>query len=203
MNKTSVKQKDFSVIVLAAGKSERVGYPKLLLKYDECNTFIEHIIKEFSHFGAKEIIAVVNTASEGSLRRHQVKLSANVKLTINKHPEWHRFYSLKLGAKSLTENRSVFVHNVDNPFVNYEVLDELIGSADKADYLSPEYDRKGGHPFLISGKIIQDLKDSESNQMHLKEFLNQYSALKVPVKDKNILVNINTLEEYRKYFKKN
>lgn len=143
---------------MAAGKSERVGYPKLLLKYNEYNTFIEHIIKAYSRFGAKEIIAVVNTASEGSLRKHQVKLSANVKLTINKHPEWHRFYSLKLGAKSLTENHSVFVHNVDNPFVNYEVLDELIGSADKADYISPEFDKKGGHPFLISGKIIQDLK---------------------------------------------
>ncbi len=197
----NIIEKDFSVIVLAAGKSERVGYPKLLLKYDEQNTFIEQILKEYNQHGAKELIVVVNAASEDSIRKHKIKLPANVNLTINKHLEWHRFYSLKLGATSLQEIHPVLVHNVDNPFVTYEVLNELIGSADKADYLSPEYDKKGGHPFLISGKVIQDLKDSESNQMHLKKFLNQYSALKIPVKNENILVNINTLEEYRKYFK--
>ena len=201
MNKINKIEKDFSVIILAAGKSERVGFPKLLLKFDDYNTFLEHIIKKYKELGAKEIIVVVNAISEESIRKHRIKLSENIKLTINEHPEWHRFYSLKLGALQLKENQPVFVHNVDNPFVNNEVLSELIISTNKADYLSPEYDRKGGHPFLISGRVIRDLKDSKSNQMHLKEFLNQYSALKVPVKDKHILVNINTLEEYRKYFK--
>lgn len=201
MNKTDKIEKDFSVIILAAGKSERVGFPKLLLPYDNYNTFLEHILKKYNDLGAKEIVAVVNAISEESIRKHRIKISANVKLTINEHPEWHRFYSLKLGAKSLKDIHCVFVHNVDNPFVNYDVLNELITNSDKADYVSPQYNRIGGHPFLISAKVIRDLKDSESNQQHLKKFLHQYSAIKVSVKDKNILVNINTLEEYRKYFK--
>lgn len=194
-------EKYFSVIVLAAGKSERVGFPKLLLKYDEYNTFIEQIIKEYNHLGAKEIIVVVNAISKESIKKHQIKLPVNIKLIINEHLEWHRFYSLRLGANALSQNNSVFVHNVDNPFVNKQVLSELLANSGKADYVSPEFDRKGGHPFLISTNVIQDLKTSESDQMHLKEFLNQYLSLKVPVNDKNVLVNINTLNDYRKYFK--
>lgn len=201
MNKTNIIEKDFSVIVLAAGKSERVGFPKLLLKYDEYNTFLEHITKEYKEIGAKEIIVVVNAVSKESIIKHKINFPEIVKLAMNEHPEWHRFYSLKLGALQLKKSQPVFVHNVDNPFVNNDVLTELISNTDKADYLSPQYDRKGGHPFLISEKIIQDLRDFELNQMHLKEFLNQYSGLKVPVNDKNILVNINTLGEYRTYFK--
>jgi CTP:molybdopterin cytidylyltransferase MocA len=201
MNKTNIIEKDFSVIVLAAGKSERVGFPKLLLKYDEYNTFLEHITKEYNEIGAKEIIVVVNAVSKESIKKHKINFPEIVKLAINEHPDWHRFYSLKLGANQVKKNHFVFVHNVDNPFVNQKVLDALLNNSDKADYISPEYNRKGGHPFLISYKIINDLKASDSDEMHLKEFLNQYSGLKVPVNDKNILVNINTLGEYRTYFK--
>ena len=190
----------FSVIILAAGKSERLGFPKLSLMFNDNTTFIEHIANAYHDYGCVEIILIVNDTGKRYISDHNLKFPSNTKIVPNGHPDWHRFYSLKLGAIQTKENNYVFIHNVDNPFVNQQVFCELLNSSDKADYISPQYNGKGGHPFLISSKIIQDLKSYKSDQKHLKEFLNQYTRLRVPVTDENILVNINTLEEYRKFF---
>ena len=192
--------KEFSVIVLAAGKSSRIGLPKLSLRYDENTIFIEHIVNKYESFGCKEIIIVVNETGNNFLTENKIQLSDNVKIVINKHPEWHRFYSLKTGAKSMSEVLPVFVHNVDNPFVNHKVLNELLGNKGKADYISSEFNGKGGHPVLLSEKIVEDVIVTKENQIHFKEFLNRYSRKKVRVDDEKVLVNINTKEEYRRYF---
>lgn len=200
MNKKFRIEKYFSAIILAAGKSERLGFPKLSLMFNKEQSFIEHIANGFNDYGCNQIILIVNETGQKHISDYNLKFPANTGIVVNEHPDWHRFYSLKLGANQVKKNHFVFVHNVDNPFVNQEVLDVLLNNSNKAEYISPEYNRKGGHPFLISNKIIQDLKASDVDQMHLKEFLNQYKRLKVPVSDDKVLVNINTLEEYKRYF---
>ncbi|MCK5170753.1 MAG: hypothetical protein KAQ75_12815 [Bacteroidales bacterium] len=41
---------------------------------------------------------------------------------------------------------------------------------------------------------------TKENQIHFKEFLNQYPKMKVRVDDEKVLVNINTIEEYKNLF---
>ncbi|PLX14054.1 MAG: hypothetical protein C0597_10630 [Marinilabiliales bacterium] len=200
MNKSKQIEKDYSAIILAAGKSERLGFPKLSLKYSDQYTFVEQIANEYNLFGCKEIIVVANQSGYNYIKNHNLKFPKNIHLVINEYPEWHRFYSLKIGVKALRESHSVIVHNVDNPFVNRRVLDDLLKNINTTDYVIPEYENRGGHPFLISKKIVNDIKFVEENQIHLKEFLNQYAKLKVPVQHEEVLVNINTMDEYRKYF---
>ncbi len=192
--------KDFSVVILAAGKSERIGFPKLSLKFDECFTFLECIVNEYIKSKCAEIAIVVNEKGKSYLVNNKITFPACVKVVMNEHPEWHRFYSLKLGVKSLIENLPVFIHNVDNPFVNQEILNELLLNEEKADYIIPEYKGRGGHPVLISDNIVNDIDTIKENKLHLKEFLNQYTKLKIPVKDDKVLVNINTLDEYKRHF---
>jgi molybdenum cofactor cytidylyltransferase len=200
MKQNNVIEKEFSVIILAAGKSERMGFPKLSLKYNEKENFIEHIISEYLSFGCKDIAVVVNEIGFEYLNKNEIQFPDIVKVVINEHPDWHRFYSLKIGAKSLSETHSVFIHNVDNPFVNNDVLKVLYNNKNKADYINPEYEGKGGHPILLSKKIIEELRSIEEDQIHLKDFLNQYSRLRIKVDDNKVLANINTIEEYRKNF---
>jgi CTP:molybdopterin cytidylyltransferase MocA len=177
-----------------------MGIPKLSLKYDEENTFIEHIVNEYLRFGCNEIVIVVNEDGIGYFKERKIQFPNKVKVVINEHPDWNRFYSLKIGAKSLSEIHPVFIHNVDNPFVNYDVLNELLNHKSKADYISPEIKGKGGHPILLSDKNINEIRLTQKDQMHFKEFLNQYPKIKVPVDDEKILANINTMKEYTKYF---
>ncbi len=201
MKQNTKTEKEFSAIILAAGKSSRMGIPKLSLKYNENNIFIEHIINEYISFGCKEIAIVVNETGSNFLIENKIKFPDKVKIVINEHPDWHRFYSLKIGAKSLSESTMTFIHNVDNPFVNHNVLNRLLENIDTADYISPEFSGKGGHPILLSQKIINDVRSTQEDQLHFKEFLNQYPKTKVRVDDEKVLVNINTMEEYSRYFK--
>ncbi|MEE4196121.1 MAG: NTP transferase domain-containing protein [Bacteroidales bacterium] len=189
-------RKDFSAIVLAAGNSLRMGFPKPFLKYNAKQTFIEHIIDEYGKFGCKEIVVVANAQNYQIPR---TVYSDKVKVIINKHPEWHRFYSLKIGALALDLKTMVFVQNVDNPFVNPQVLTALLQKIKEDDYIYPGFQSRGGHPFLLSEKILENIIARKENQVHLKEFLNQFPRKKVETNDARILVNINTLNDYERY----
>jgi molybdenum cofactor cytidylyltransferase len=200
MKQKAQKEKIYSVIILAAGKSSRMGKPKWSLNYDHNTSFIEHIISEYHGFGCKEIVLVINESDYSSFVEKKYTVPDNFKLVINKNPEWDRFYSLKLGVKGLSCLQAVFVQNVDNPFVNPDVLDQLLNNLDVADCIVPEFIGRGGHPILISNKIIEKVLSTKEDILHFKEFMNYFSKTKIHVDDKRILVNINSLEEYRHYF---
>jgi len=193
---------NYSAIILAAGKSSRMGKPKWSLKFDESSSFVEHIISEYYSFGCKEILLVINETDYSSFVEKKYTMPDNFKLVINKYPEWDRFYSLKLGVKGLSYLQPVFVHNVDNPFVNLNILDQLLKNMYVADYIVPEYDGRGGHPILISNKIIEKVLSTKENILHFKEFMNHFSKTKINIDDKRILVNINSLDDYWQYFNK-
>lgn len=194
------EQKNISAIILSAGKSERMGVPKFSLRFNTETTFLEKLIDEYHSFGCNEIIVVLNETS--AVLYHQLKLSvpSNVRVVINHHPEWERFYSLKLAALALNEVKPVFVSNIDNPFLNQETLDILFKEVDNFDYISPSFNGKGGHPFLLSAKVINELKTEKQDQIHLKEFLGKYSKKLEEVNDEKILLNINTMEDYSRFF---
>jgi len=190
--------KKYSAIILSAGKSSRMGVPKFSLLFDKNNTFLEKLVNTYYDYGCEEIAVVLNDESVRYLEKLNLKLPSNVTIVLNHHPEWERFYSLKIAAKSLTNPNSVFVSNIDNPYLNTEVLDSLSLKADGYDYLFPVYNGKGGHPFLISEKVIEDLKSESEDQIHMKVFLGRYSKSAVAVDDEKVLANINTEEDYNK-----
>lgn len=192
--------KKYSAIILSAGKSSRMGVHKFSLRFNDSTTFLENMVNEYNAFGCNEIIIVLNPDGASFLDQLKLSLPSNVTIAINHHPEWERFYSLKLGAKLLLKTDSTFVSNIDNPFVNHSVLSLLTKYYKDADYLNPIYKGKGGHPFLISEKVIADLRSEELDQIHMKEFLGRYSKKSVEVDDESILLNVNTNEEYRRLF---
>jgi len=192
--------KKYSAIILSAGKSSRMGVHKFSLRFNDSTTFLENMVNEYNAFGCNEIIIVLNPDGASFLDQLKLSLPSNVTIAINHHPEWERFYSLKLGAKLLLKTDSTFVSNIDNPFVNHSVLSLLTKHYKDADYLNPIYKGKGGHPFLISEKVIADLGSEELDQIHMKEFLGRYSKKSVEVDDERILLNVNTNEEYRRLF---
>lgn len=192
--------KKYSAIILSAGKSSRMGVPKFSLKFNETTTFLENIINEYSKFGCSEIVVVLNPDSASYFKQLGLNLPLNSKIIINEHPEWERFYSLKLGAKALDFPANTFVSNIDNPFVNQDVLKCLASNGEGFNYVNPTFNGKGGHPFLISEKVIVDLINEEQDQIHLKEFLSRYTRKSVEVNDDKILVNINTEEEFKRLF---
>ncbi|MGD9977704.1 MAG: NTP transferase domain-containing protein [Bacteroidales bacterium] len=193
-------QKNISAIILSAGRSERMGTPKFALKFDEKTTFIERPVNEYLAFGCHEIIVVLNTKSIELFHQLKIVFPECVKIVENEYPEWERFYSLKLAAGALKSSCGAFVSNIDNPFLTGSTLDKLFNSSTDFDYASTSYNGRGGHPFFISSKVIGDLRTEKEDQLHLKEFLGRYPRTLVEVNDEKVLLNVNTKEDYAKYF---
>jgi len=195
-----LSERVYSAIILAAGRSERMGLPKFSLKFSPDVTFLEHIVNTYMEFGCRNVIAVMNDEGVRELGNLNINLPSKVIIAVNHHPEREKFLSLLTGAKSLVENNHVFISNVDNPFVSAEVLHALDQQADNYDYVFPAFRNKGGHPVIISGKVVQDIKNEPHDQVHLKEFLKRYPCKAVEVDDEMVLANINTMEDYSRFF---
>ena len=188
-------QKDCSVVILAAGNSSRMGQLKFTLTLRDGSTFIENIVNQYVEFGCKEIIVVVNKRGMEYLSDHPLKA---VTIVMNQHPEYERFYSVKTGLSKIENNNPIFIHNVDNPYANKEVLEVLFANKGKADFIKPIFNTMGGHPILISKGIANDIVLNNNYDIHLNDFLRNYSRKKIEVDDEKILVNVNLESDYRK-----
>lgn len=195
------KIENTAVIILAAGNSTRMGAPKAFLKWDDENTFLEHIIFSYFNFGCKNICVVLNNETMNMVSLQRFLQIKNITFIGNKFPERERFYSLKLGVNNLQKCNAVFIHNVDNPFVKNEVLDKLIINSGQRDVIKPVFQGKSGHPILINKNVISALHDYTGDIDNIKDFISNYLIFKCDVASSEILINIDDIEEYKKHFK--
>ncbi|MFK5856244.1 MAG: NTP transferase domain-containing protein [Bacteroidota bacterium] len=191
---------NYSVIILAAGNSSRMGKPKFLLVMPDGDSFLENITKQYSEFGCEDIIVVLNKFGVKLLENHPQNLPPKIKIVLNSNFSLGRFSSIKAGVKQVASN-CVFIHNVDNPVMKIEVLNQLYDAKTHADVIKPVINNRGGHPILISKRVCDDILIEKENELNFKDFLNSYSTKEVEVSSKSILLNINTNEELAEFMK--
>ncbi len=201
MNLINEEIKNFAVVILAAGSSHRMDFPKPFLLWNDKLTFIEKIIQEYKNYGCEHIITVLNTGGLDFYYQKKYDFLNDINIIINKHPEYERFYSVKSGLKALNKKIPCFIQNVDNPFVNLKILNELYKNKINKGYVVPCFLNKGGHPVLLGENIIEPILSEKKNE-NLKVVLSKFERKNVSVKDEKILININTQEDYDKYFEK-
>lgn len=185
-------------ILLSAGQSERLQFiPKAFLKFSNNENFIEHIIRIYSDADIHKIQVVINPKMENECAKsHQI----SGRYVVNNYPERGRLYSLQCGLRQLTDNRYCFVQNIDNPFVTPSLLENLVKNRSLADYITPVYNNKGGHPILITEKVIDYLLKLTNFNQTLRDVLQIFSRYNFPTDDPSVLININTQEDYNLYF---
>ena len=193
---------DYSVVILAAGNSSRMGKSKLILKCNNNKTFIENISDQYYKFGCKQIIIVLNSEGSGIINVNNITLTDKSEIAINNHPELGRFNSIKIGMQHVKSNKC-FVHNIDNPFANIKVLKNLSNSISGYDIAKPVYNGKGGHPILISKKVIEKINYETNINFNFKDYIKPFSSTEVFINDNTILFNINTLDEYQDFLRNN
>ncbi len=195
-------KKNLTVIVLAGGNSVRTKAPKLFLPFSGRVTFIEKIIKEYYNFGCKKIILVLNKKFSENHIIKKLTVSCSIKSVINENQELGRFYSISLGLSEADEQNFMFIQNADNPFIDNSLLKKMYSKRNIERYVIPVYNDKSGHPVLIGKKIIQRLKSEKNINSNLRDILHGFEKVCIQVKNNKVLANINSMTEYRKYFKK-
>ncbi len=190
-------KKNCSAIILAAGNSIRMGEDKAFLIFDSVKntTFIEHIFNVFISFKCKKIIFVLNSKTIEKAR----KIIPDAVCIENKNPDEGRFHSIKLGTEHALDSEFAFIHNVDNPFVNQNILNKLWEKRNKNAYISPKYENKGGHPILLPKKILTNIQSENTKNQNFRTFLQPFDVIHVLLDEQSILFNINTKENYNNF----
>lgn len=186
---------NISCIILSGGLSLRMHAHKALLRFSETENFLQHIINVYKNAGIQNIIVVKN--ANISL----AGLDTDVQAIENASPEKGRLFSIRLGLTATRGSKYCFVHNIDNPFVTEELLEDLYAARESADYISPEYDHKGGHPILISKPVINKILGITRYDIPVNEFLGMFIRRRLAVMDESCLVNINEPSDYERFIK--
>lgn len=183
------------LVILAAGESSRMQKPKALLPFlNEGITFIERIVNTYLSAGIKKITIV--TSEKINYELNLLFSYGDIKMITNTRPQLERMYSVYLGIKEVSNDQYVYIQDCDNPFVPVEIIHELYKHKNEADYIVPMFNAKGGHPILLSPKIVKHIKalHQVTTEDTLKNHLRSFIRKNIPVKTDSIHVNINTPE---------
>ena len=191
-------------IVLAAGMSQRMGKPKLLLKLNG-DTIIEHIIKELQQSNIDSVIVVLghNPQPLIDLLSHY-----SVKTVINKNYKEGMTSSFKVGLIEVKDvaDAALLVLG-DQPFISHHLINKLIETYKKASdakIVSPIYKGKKGHPVLFDRTLFNEILSLPPDKYIREVIHNHYNELVTIPWDKGTILDIDTPEDYieaLKYFK--
>lgn len=192
-----------AVIILGAGESSRMNFPKALLKFDATSTFVEKIIHEYVDFGIPEVVVVTNQKNKSAISSLlKYNWISKVKIVVNDKVNLGKLYSVKSGLNILSPAiKFCYIQDVDRPFVNRNLLLQLFSNKLLLGFTSLIYKSKRGHPILIGRNVIKVLKKWSDFNLTLAEVLEEFPCLESSTVNKNIIININTPQDYNIHFK--
>jgi molybdenum cofactor cytidylyltransferase len=183
-----------SAIVLAAGKSERMGSPKALLPISG-RTFLENILDTISRTSIEQTVVVVG--------HHRKEIEAAVKLkSIVFNPDYEKgmITSFQAGIRALSWDASgAFLFLVDHPLVEPGTIEAIIANLAPNRIVVPTFRGRRGHPVLFSSEVLEEilaLPSSEGANIVVRK--NPDRIVEVPVNAPGILVDIDTPDEFQK-----
>jgi molybdenum cofactor cytidylyltransferase len=188
---------DLAAVVLAAGRSTRMGVFKPLLPFGQ-HSIIEHILSTVRAADVETLRVVVGWNADvlvPILERHRVAWVRNDRY------EEGMYSSIQVGVQSLpTGVVAFFLLPGDMPLVQSATLTRLIAEWDRQPrgILYPCHEGRRGHPPLIAGAYIPEIL-CEVPPEGLRALLARHAeeAREIECGDPGILVDLDTPEEYR------
>ncbi|HYJ87917.1 MAG TPA: nucleotidyltransferase family protein [Pyrinomonadaceae bacterium] len=186
---------DVAAIILAAGRSQRMGAFKPLLPFGD-TTVVDSCLQNLRAGGVETVIVVVGHRAD-ELRNH-LKHS-RVVFAVNPEPESEMSSSITCAVRELPkEAKAVLITPVDHPAVPSEVVCQLIDEWGKGQGLvKPTWQERGGHPVLIDLRFKDELLRLDSN-LGLKALFDTHrdQVKRLPVDSNYIARDMDTWEDY-------
>ena len=186
----------YAAIILAAGFSSRMQQFKPLLAVGE-ETITDRVISIFLQ-NRIEVFLVVGW------QKNEVRAGINnLNIMVVENPDYRQgmFTSIQAGLRHLNPGlEAFFIMPVDIPLVRPSTIKRLLNSAkehpDKIIY--PVFGKLRGHPPLIpSGMIPTIMQWKKPGGLKAILDLHEEIALEVKVPDSNVLLDIDTPEDYK------
>ncbi|MCM3705136.1 MULTISPECIES: nucleotidyltransferase family protein [Cytobacillus] len=191
-----------TAILLAAGKSSRMGTLKGLLPWNG-TTLFEHQLSTLSKSVFTDLVVVLGFEAE-KFFPHRINHSA--KIIINEHFQDGKCSSIIAGVKAADIlSKTILITSVDQP-LQAVIANNLAVNLTKSGCLIavPTHQGKRGHPILFSAKLRHELLSVKEEKMGLRHIIQQHEkfVLEVPVENEQIHLNLNRQEDYKNALKK-
>ena len=186
---------DVAAIILAAGRSQRMGAFKPLLPFGE-TTVVDSCLQNLRAGGVATVIVVVGHRAD-ELREHLK--DSRVLFAVNPDPASEMRSSIACALGELPqEAKAVLITPVDHPAVPSAVVSQLIDEWGKGHRLvKPTWQGKGGHPVLVDLRFKDELLRLDS-RLGLKALFDTHKdkVKSLPVDSNYIARDMDTWEDY-------
>lgn len=185
-------------IILAAGESRRMGFPKMLLEFNG-RTMIENVIE---HVAGSDTDGILVVLGAGMDVLSQLVSKYDVKYCYNENYRDGMLSSVQCGFRNLpTDFEAVMVFQGDQPFINPSVINAVINEyrASGKGIVIPVFHGKRGHPLLLDRKYRDqiDLLDPAEG-LRSVAYLNSGDVIEVETNEPGILRDFDTYDDYKK-----
>jgi molybdenum cofactor cytidylyltransferase len=189
-------------IVLAAGKSTRMGRPKAMLPLEGGDTFLTRIVRTFLHAEIDDVVVVVG--AEANVIVNAFALSGlAARFVENTEFEQGQLSSLLVGLRVVDRPglAATLITLVDVPFVSPSTVRAVVDRYRRthAPVVRPVSGARHGHPVLIDRSLFDAIRAAEPSA-GAKEVVRAHasSAGDVEVDDEGAFADIDTPEEYER-----
>jgi molybdenum cofactor cytidylyltransferase len=190
-------------IILAAGKSSRMGEPKQLLDFHG-RYLLECVIKQTLAFPFSKVLTVIGHEAENIQRNIDIK---NKRFQWVFSPEYSQgqSYSLKAGLKAIEDQSNVMVFLGDQPLITSESIRTVMEEGERQSKsetppfsLQPTCDGKPGHPVFFGNIHKIDFSTLSGDQGAKNILKTMKTRIMLPLDDPGVLMDIDTKEDYQK-----
>jgi molybdenum cofactor cytidylyltransferase len=185
-------------IILAAGESKRMGFPKMLLTF-KGNTMIENVIANVTESEVDNTLVVLGANSDSLV---ELIKKSSVKYCYNDNYKEGMLSSVKCGLRNLPlDLDAVLVFQGDQPLITPKTINTVIHAylLSGNGIVIPVYEKKRGHPILIDRKYRDELEKLEAREgLRSLAYKFSYDVLEVDTNDSGIIRDFDTYEEYKK-----
>ena len=185
-------------VVLAAGRSQRMGTQKLLLPLGG-KPVIARIVDELARSRVDKMLVVIGRDRQ---RLQEALAGKPVRFVENLDTESDMLGSIRCGLRELPLGcKAVLVVLGDQPGITHALVDELIGCfhRNESQIIVPSCNGHRGHPVVIGSQYFEEVLTNHSKE-GLRGLLNAHSkdVRSVAVSDIAIMEDMDTPTDYQR-----
>jgi molybdenum cofactor cytidylyltransferase len=187
-----------AAVVLAAGKSERMGKNKLKQKLNG-KALIDHVLDALEETKIDQIIVVLGNKPDelGGILESR---SARVEIVLNENYERGMTSSFKKGLERAKEADASFLILGDELILEPTFLDDAIDQmrTGKPLIVCPIHNGRKGHPLLFSKELFQEILDLKETEV-VRDIVHRHLSRLLTIESADwTVMDIDTPEDFMK-----
>lgn len=190
-------------VVLAGGRSSRMGRPKALLPIGSTGeTFLDRVTRTLFDAGVDELLVIVGADAEAI--KSQARQMPRVRMLTNPDYEQGQLTSLVTALRQIDQAAATgaVVTLIDVPLVSADTVRKLITAhrTRAASIVRPVSNGRHGHPVIFHSRLFDELCRADPTQ-GAKSVVRAHAddIYEVQVEDEGAFTDIDTREDYERW----